>query len=158
MSIFSGRSPLRAAPALGGAIAVLLTLSGCSGDDDSPSSGPTTAAPPSLSSLGELDGLTMIDTSWEEFRTAKVTEVTGRPDARAVDVAFEASDAACEALAGYASQRDEDEVRVTIVIGQQEGCEPGAVVAAKTSVPLARPLGDAQPVASAYSKESIEIG
>ncbi|WP_370614058.1 hypothetical protein [Mumia sp. Pv 4-285] len=158
MSIFSGRSPLRAAQAVGGAAVVLLALTACSDDGDAPASGSDAPAAPSLSSLGELSGLTMIDTSWEAFRTAKVTAVTGRPDARAVDVAYEASDAECEALAGFATQREDDQVRVTLVIGQDETCEPGSIVPATTSVPLVRPLGTAEPVASTYSTGSIEIG
>ncbi|MGH1562969.1 hypothetical protein [Mumia sp. DW29H23] len=158
MSTFSGRSPRRAALVAGSTLSVVLALTACSGGGDEPEPGPTTPTAPSLSSLGELRGLTMIDTSWEAFRTAKVTAVTGRPDARAVDVTYEATDATCEALAGFAERRTEDQVQVTIVIGHEDDCEPGAPVTARTSVPLTEPLGTAEPVASRFSAESIEIG
>lgn len=158
MSTFSGRSARRAALSAGSALVVLLAVSACSGGGDEPAPAAETSAPPTLSSLGALDGLTMIDTSWESFRTAKVLTVTGRPDTRAVDVTYEASDATCEKFAGFAEDRTDDELQVTIVIGRDDGCEPGAPVAATTSLPLTEPLGTVKPVASPYSEEPLEIG
>lgn len=136
---------------------MLLAVTACSADEPA-DPGPEEPSEPTLSSLGELSGLTMIDTSWESFRTAKVTAVTGRPDSRAVDVTYEASDATCERFAGFAEDRTDDELQVTIVIGRDDGCEPGAPVPSTTAIPLKEPLGPVTPVASPYSKESIEIG
>ncbi|MBW9208861.1 hypothetical protein KV100_04265 [Mumia sp. zg.B21] len=159
MNTFSGRSRRRAALALSAATVSVIALAGCSETEEPvPAPGPAAPAAPTLGSLGELRGLTMIDTSWESYRTAKVTSVTGRPDARAVDVTYEASDATCEKLAGFAQRRTKTQLQVTIVIGRQDDCEPGTVKAATTSVPLTEPLGTLAPVASPYSEESVAIG
>ncbi len=158
MSTFSGRSLRRAAVSAGGTLALLVALAACSNGDADTAAEPAAPAEPTLGSLGELDGLTMIDTSWDSFRTAKVTAVTGRPDSRAVDVAYEASDATCEQLAGFAEKRTDDQLQVTLVIGREDGCEPGAPVPATTTVPLKEPLGTVAPVASPYSEETLDIG
>lgn len=137
-------------------------LSACSGDDE-PSGGDsdTSEAPTSVAKLSDIpDAVLVIKPDSKiapaSYRTAKVTSAAASANGQSVDVNFEAGPDVCSLFTGYATHETEDEVEVTVIVGEQKKCE-GEPTVRTTVLNVDKGVGDREVVISPYSQDSIPI-
>ena len=137
-------------------------LGACSGDDEaSGGDNKTSEAPTSIAKLSDIpDAVLVIKPDSKiapaSYRTAKITSAAASANGKSVDVNFEAGPDVCSLFTGYATHETDDEVEVTVIVGEQKKCE-GDPTVRTTVLNVDQQVGDREVVVSPYSQDSIPI-
>lgn len=137
-------------------------LAACSGDEEQTGDEtPPSETPASVAELSDIpDAVLVIKPDSADapatYRTAKITSASPSANGQAVDVNFEAGPDLCSIFTGYATHETDDEVEVTVIVGEQKSCE-GESTVRTTVLNVDEPVGDREVVISPYSEQSIPI-
>lgn len=139
-----------------------LVLTACGGDDEGePADEPSETPPTAVAKLSDIPGVVPVvkpgsPQAPETYRTAEITQAEGAPDASAVNVNYESGPDLCAEFTGYAMQETESTIEVTVIVGEQDGCN-GKPTLRTTVLNTDEPVGDREVVVSKYSRQSIPI-
>lgn len=136
-------------------------LSACGGDDESSGDGGESDTPTSVAKLSDIPDAVLVikpdsKIAPESYRTAKITSAAASANGESVDVNFEAGPDLCSLFTGYATHETEDEVEVTVIVGEQKNCKGDSTVRT-TVLNVDDEVGDRDVVVSPYSQDSIPI-